>query len=226
MTVIRHFDNDAPSGALICVGAKVALDNKNFCPVWGLHNGACGTVKEIVFDKKKNPNNGDLPMYVVVDFPLYCGPAWDRDNPKSVPIPLSEYNCKYSKPSHTCCKRTFLPLCLSYARTIHKFQGMSAGPVDAGKIPNMFECIICDPDNKNVERTALGLFYTALSRATTLGDSEGRGSAIYFIGKDFKEERIRNIGIKQNTNESYRRVQERNTWVEYLNQNKFKTGIT
>ena len=31
--------------------------------------------------KGENPNNGDLPLYVVVDFPLYHGSAWDTKNP-------------------------------------------------------------------------------------------------------------------------------------------------
>lgn len=80
--VASHFDSKAPKAEMLCLGAKVALDNKNFCPQWGLHNGACGKVNEIVFPPGKNPNDGDPPSYVVVDFPLYCGPAWDRDNPK------------------------------------------------------------------------------------------------------------------------------------------------
>jgi len=78
----RHFDSDSPPASLICVGATVSLENKNFCPSWGLHNGAVGTVEEIIFDKGKNPNHGDLPSYVVVNFPLYIGPTWDPDSPK------------------------------------------------------------------------------------------------------------------------------------------------
>ena len=82
---------------------------------------------------------------------------------------------------------------MSYARTIHKFQGLTAGPVNEGKIPNMYQCIICDPDEKKIEGTSLGLFYTATSRATTLGDDDGMNSAIYFSGNQFKEERIRGL---------------------------------
>lgn len=221
----RHYDNDAPSTSLICEGAKVALDSKNFCPLWGLHNGACGTVTEIVFEQGKNPNHGDMPLYVVVDFPLYCGPVWDIDNPKSVPIPLSTYNCKFSSPGRCCCNRTFLPLCLAYARTIHKFQGMSAGPVDEGKIPNMFECIVCDPDDRHQERTALGLFYTGISRATTLGNFDGKGSAIYF-DEDFNEDRVRNIGKKNKTDEDYMRFAQRNKWVKHLNSNIIHSSMS
>ena len=63
------------------MGSKVALSNRNFHPAWGLHNGACGTVDEIIFESGSNPNEGGLPSYVVVDFPLYNGPIWDEDNP-------------------------------------------------------------------------------------------------------------------------------------------------
>jgi len=80
--ISRHFDSQPPDATMICVGCRVAIENRNFNPIWGLHNGACGIVKEIVFNKGKNPNNGDLPLYVVVEFPLYCGPIWDKDNPK------------------------------------------------------------------------------------------------------------------------------------------------
>ena len=76
-----HFDSDLPTTSLICVGCKVAIASRNIKPSWGLHNGAGGTVQEIIFAVGKNPNNGDLPEYVVVEFPLYCGPTWDKDNP-------------------------------------------------------------------------------------------------------------------------------------------------
>ena len=76
-----HFEGDLPAASFFCVGSKVALSNRNFHPAWGLHNGACGTVDEIIFESGSNPNEGGLPSYVVVDFPLYNGPIWDEDNP-------------------------------------------------------------------------------------------------------------------------------------------------
>lgn len=77
-----HFPkSELPSSSLLSIGCKVAIENRNFCPTWGLHNGAVGTVDEIVFEKGKSPNNGDLPSYVVVDFPHYIGPTWDSLNP-------------------------------------------------------------------------------------------------------------------------------------------------
>ena len=81
--VKSHFSNmEIPGTCMLFNDARVCLENRNICPQWGLHNGACGTVKEIVFGKGKNPNDGDFPEYVVVEFPLYIGPAWDRDRPQ------------------------------------------------------------------------------------------------------------------------------------------------
>ena len=211
----RHFDSEAPTNVMLSEGATVALDGRNFYPEWGLHNGACGKIIEIAFDEGCSPNRGGLPRYVVVDFPLYKGPAWDIRNKTHVPIPQVELNC-----NHRCCTRTFIPLALSYARTIHKFQGQSAGPVDDWQIPNMLQCIFCDPDRREREGTALGLFYTAISRATTLGDKSGNNSAIYFTGEDFDEVRIRNIGRMKRSDDDYRKVQDRAIWVEYLENNK------
>ena len=81
--IASHFDgNKLPESSMLCEGARVAIDNRNFNPIWGLHNGACGIVDEIIFEEGKSPNNGDLPLYVVVNFPLYDGPVWDQTNPK------------------------------------------------------------------------------------------------------------------------------------------------
>ena len=103
--IASHFDSEAPVSCLICVGCKVALENKNFFPEWGLHNGACGTVKEIIFEKDKNPNEGDLPQCVVVEFPLCCGPAWDLDNPKVRRLTGETKKSKHPKLTTRFCNR-------------------------------------------------------------------------------------------------------------------------
>jgi ATP-dependent exoDNAse (exonuclease V) alpha subunit len=119
-----------------------------------------------------------------------------------------------------------MPLTLAYARTIHKFQGLSAGPVDEGKIPNPYDCIVCDPDKNEVEGRAVGLFYTAISRATTLGSQDGIGSAIYFTGKDFNELRIRMIGRKKHTDEEMLNIKRRRVWVERIKLYTTKNTLT
>lgn len=118
-----------------------------------------------------------------------------------------------------CCKRTFMPLAPAYARTIHKFQGLTAGPVDEGKIPNMHKVLIVDPDEKHFEGKALGLLYTAVSRATTLGDDDGLNSAIYFDGADFKPDRIRNLIQKVEGGGEYESAKKRRRWVQHLDRN-------
>lgn len=50
----QHFGKGSiPIVTYFCVGAKVEIKGKNFCPSWGLYNGAIGTGKEIVFRKIK-----------------------------------------------------------------------------------------------------------------------------------------------------------------------------
>ena len=125
-----------------------------------------------------------------------------------------------------CCQRTFCPLTLAWARTIKRFQGQSAGPVDEGKIPNLFKCIICDPDERKFEGSALGLLYTAASRGTTFGDDDGLGSAVYFIGKEFDEKRVRAIGTKLKSTDQYERAKKREQWVLFLKQHTHKGTLS
>ena len=80
----------------------------------------------------------------------------------------------------------------------------------------MYEYIICDPDEKKFEGSALGLLYTAVSRATTLGNDDGIGSAIYFTGSEFKERRIRRLTKLKDSNEDFKVAQKRKKWVQYL----------
>lgn len=124
---------------------------------------------------------------------------------------MCEFTCKKG-----CCRRTFCPLVIAYARTIHKFQGLTAGPVDIGKIQNMYDVLVCDPDDKQFEGSALGLLYTAVSRATTLGDPNGLNSAIYFHGSAFKASRIRNLTHKEDGKE-FELSKKRRYWVEHIN---------
>jgi hypothetical protein len=121
--------------------------------------------------------------------------------------------------SFKCCQRTFLPLELAFARTLHRFLGLSAGPVDPGKIENATTLIVCDPDIRGVEGKATGFFYTLISRATSFGDPNGLNSAIYFIGPNVTKERIQNLTLKSNTNTTLVNVQRRSAWVQHLEAN-------
>ena len=77
-----HFKNPPPNATLLCRDAVVCINEKNFDPESGLYNNAIGTIEEIVFEENENPNSGDQPKYIAVDFPQYCGPTWDKNNPK------------------------------------------------------------------------------------------------------------------------------------------------
>ena len=209
-----HFKNKSAPSSLLCIGAKVCLRDRNFFPLWGLHNGACGTVQEIVFEESKSPIHGDLPSYVIVEFPLCRGPAWDINNPKHVPIPMCSSACKYK-----CCERTYCPLDLCFARTIHKFQGLEAGPPVDGVQKHMCHSVIVDPDEKDIESTHTGLFYTAVSRGTTLGDPDGLNSAVYFCGCHLNAERIQQLTMCKNGLHECIKVTKRREWVKFLERN-------
>ena len=128
-----------------------------------------------------------------------------------VPLPLVTAECAFH-----CCKRIFVPLDLAFARTIHKFQGLTVGPVDEGKIPNIYTSLICDPDIKKSESRSPGLMYTAVGRGTTLGDADGLNSAVYFQGDNLTRQRIQDVTKRLGSDEEYLDVQRRTAWVQHL----------
>jgi hypothetical protein len=69
-----HFDERThDKNTDTCIGARVAISNVNILPEIELHNGAVGTVVEIVnTNRPVGPTDKEhyrLPDYVVVDFP-------------------------------------------------------------------------------------------------------------------------------------------------------------
>ena len=211
----QHYDESIPSSITICREAQVSITGCNIMPSWGLFNGSLGTVKDIVFNPSESPNNGQLPQYVLVSFPTYCGPPFDKQHPKLVPIVPVSVMCS----RNCCCQRKFIPLSLSFGRTVHTFQGQNAGPVDPGRPQNAVQRIICDPGTRSFEAKCTGLFYTILSRATTIGTTDTGNpimdSAVYFFGKNMNQARIRNITL-QNNGQPYKSVMKRARWVAFL----------
>lgn len=123
---------------------------------------------------------------------------------------------------------------MAFGKTSHTFQGQSAGPVDEGKPPNAVQQrIICDPGTRAFEGNNPGLFYTILSRATTVGDYDTtlppsqhfKDSAIYFLGDNMNQTRIHNITM-QKGNIPYKMVQKRTPWVNYLHSNLLDVQYT
>jgi hypothetical protein len=128
-----------------------------------------------------------------------------------------------------CCERTFCPLTLCYAKTIDTFQGQNAGPVDDGKPPNAIQCLVCDPGDRTFEARKPSIFYTMLSRATTLGnlkDHKRLDSAIYFydfgLNTTMTASRIVNLRESNITGRTYAAIRKRDTWMEYLKKHENK----
>ena len=83
------------------------------------------------------------------------------------------------------------PLRLAFSQTIHTFQGQNAGPVGIGQTPNAIQKLVCDPGTRKFEGICVGLFYTLLSRVTTLGNPlDIMSSAIYFTGRNMNTDRV------------------------------------
>ena len=82
-----------------------------------------------------------MPEYIIVSFPEYCGPLWDRKNPTHVPVPVVTKKCK----KNYCCCFEYVPLQLAFARTIHKFQGQQVGD------GNLYKQMVFDPGTTNFE---------------------------------------------------------------------------
>ena len=208
----------------------VCVTGSNICPGLGLFNGSIGKVLDIVYAAGQSPNHNDLPLYVLVSFSLYLGKPFLSDRERVVPVVPVTVPCNNKKCP---CTRTFIPLKLAFGKTCHTFQGQSAGEVDEGKPPNAVKRIICDPGTRAFEGINPGLFYTILSRATTLGDYNSslspqqrfKNSAIYFIGDNMNQHRITDITMQKN-NVEYKMVQRRKRWVNYLTDNIITSTIT
>lgn len=224
---LDHSDHNAiPQVTCFSRGCKVSIKGKNFCPILGLYNGAIGTVMEIVYKPGESPNTGNLPLYVAVDFPSYLGHKkefggyiWDSNCPTLIPIPITKTVDEKSNKTITFC-----PLVLSFARTIHTYQGQQAGPSN-DNCPNSIKRLICDVGTTRFESQNIGLFYTAISRATTIGTKEkNRTDSAIFFTHSLDRSRLDRLTTKSDNSE-YDMIKKRNKWVDLLNKNKHSNKI-
>ena len=220
---IDHYDNDrTPAISNIARNAQVQLTGINLCPKWGLYHGARGKVLDIVYHPEHSPPE-DLPLYVLVEFSQYCGPPFIEGHPTVVPIAPIEVQC--NKPFRCCC-RTYIPLRLAFAQTIHTFQGQNAGPVELGQSPNAVQKLVCDPGTRRFEGNCIGLFYTLLSRITTFGDPHDKfSSAIYFTGSNMNTERVLNIN-RNGKGYMYTMAERRERYVSFLLQHEHDSRMS
>ena len=144
------------------------------------------------------------------------GKAIEKEKRKTwVAIPMMEARCK-----NNICTRLYMPLSLAFAKTIHSFQGATVGPTPPGRPENNFLHIVADPGSRQFESTTNGLFYTLLSRVTTIGDmKDPTTSAIAFTGSNMNVNRIKKINRKLN-GDYYENVKQLHKWVKYLDDHK------
>ena len=110
----------------LAIGCPVILTH-NLSVDHGLINGSQGVVNEIIFMDGNHPNHDDLMKRqlatIVIDFPSYVGPAYFSDDSESTWIPLRPKTCRAD--DDEAAFRTQFPLCLAYALTPWKAQGMT-----------------------------------------------------------------------------------------------------
>jgi hypothetical protein len=101
--------------------------------------------------------------------------------------------------------------------------------VDDGKPPNHVKTVICDPGLREFEARKPGLFYSIISRGTTMGTLENgkrSGSAIYFydygFGSVMTPARITNLWVSLKTNQKYVNISKRDKWVSHLQKNQLQ----
>ena len=139
---------------------------------------------------------------------------WLQEQPTYVPIPSISVPCE-----RKCCRATFMPLCLSFGRTIHTFQGQEAGP---GK---PIKYIVVDVGSSGFEGKNPGTLYTAISRASTIGNGDPLKSALYFNG-ELEFSRLTNVKYKRLKGKyknqekvEYDKVKFRTKWIDHLESN-------
>ena len=134
-----------------------------------------------------------------------------------VPIPARTTLCRKG-----CCNVIWCPLEISWATTIHKFQGFEAG----FDVNDMFSHLIIDPGDTKWEQSCPGALYVALSRAKTMGTFTSDieyplDSAVYWYGSHISQYRILRGHLKKNPKtgapgEKCLLITKREKWVEYL----------
>ena len=112
-----------------------------------------------------------------------------------------------------------MSLILAFRKTIHSAQGMSIGPVSEGQGKNTLEKCIVNIGIPRMESNNPGLLYTALSRATTIGNTDDLlSSAIYFEGCHMSYGRLKDVNSRHKL--SHKTVQKRKEWVQYLKEHE------
>ena len=119
-----------PSRFESCAGAPVLLTH-NLAVEHGLMNGSQGKVVDTVYAAGCHPNHdcvaNRMPMAFVVDFPGYSGPPFFSEPSRRTWVILLPHTVRHKQQREV--TRTQFPLCLAWALTPWKAQGMTLAKV-------------------------------------------------------------------------------------------------
>ena len=136
---------------LLAKGCRIMLTS-NLWTETGLVNGSMGTVQDILFEEEEGPPA--LPKAVFVKFDKYNGPTIKTLEGHEV-VPIAPIKRSWEDKNGTVCSRLQIPLCLAWAITVHKSQGLT---LEKARI---------DIGNREF---AAGLTFVALSRVHSLNN--------------------------------------------------------
>ena len=119
-----------PSRSETAVGAPVLLTH-NLAVEHGLINGSQGRVVDVVYADGCHPNHdcveNRMPLSQIVDFPGYTGPPFFSEPSKRTWVVILPHPIRHEENSEVV--RTQFPLCLAWALTPWKAQGMTLAKV-------------------------------------------------------------------------------------------------
>jgi ATP-dependent DNA helicase PIF1 len=150
----KNADSDTAKGLesqlLLAKGACIML-TANLWTKFGLVNGSIGYVQDIIFEKEGPPY---LPSVIFIKFDNYQGPTIRTLDGIEV-VPIIPVQRSWESKKGQICSRLQFPICLAWALTTHKSQGLTIKRATVGLGKKEF---------------AAGLSFVAISRVRSLED--------------------------------------------------------